>query len=111
MGELNLENKGAIPFKTRFRLAIAILKAPGLAKKGKLVDYLNKRWDGKGLKEQHWTEYEKVTGLIRFKCRTQKEKQGELVQILVNETWWSEEKALKLLNKDQIKIYNEGMIK
>ena len=99
-----------VKLKTRLILAWAILKAPRLARKGKLVDYLNQRWTGKGLKEQDWTEYEKVIGLIRFKCRTKRDKPGGIVQIMVNETWWAEPKALKLLPKEYLKIYNEAEV-
>ena len=120
LGDLGLEQPflrflkrkpAKVGFKTRFNLAIAILKAPGLARKGKLVEYLDKRWQGKGLKTPNWTEYSKVNGLIRFNCRTQTAKPGELVQIQVNETYWPEDKALGLLDKDQIKMYNEAQIK
>ena len=100
-----------IKLKTRLSLMWAIFKAPGLNRRKKLVPYIDKRWQGKGLGNQEWVNYNKVIGLVRFKCRTKRNKPGEMVQILVNETWWDEGKALDLLNKDMLKMYNEAEVK
>ena len=109
MGELNLatpflkyfkKESARVSLKLRFHLCLAILKAPRLARKGKLVAYIEKNWGKSKLKDQVWTEYTKVNGLIRFNCRTMREKPGELVQIQVDEVYWDEAKAIKLLGKE-----------
>lgn len=91
-----------IPFRVRWGYAVAILKAPGLARKGKLVEYIKDKWPGKadGLGEQGWVRYEKVAGFVRFKCRTRREAPGAIVQILVNDVYWDEKKALGILGDD-----------
>ena len=93
-----------IPFRVRFGYAKAILIAPRLARKGKLVEYIKKHWPGKadGLHEQGWVRYEKVVGPIRFHCRTRREAPGVLVQILIQETYWDEPKALGLLGNNTV---------
>ena len=111
MGELNLEKKARVSLKLRFHLCLAILKAPRLARKGKLVAYIEKNWGKSKLKDQVWTEYTKVNGLIRFNCRTMREKPGKLVQIQIDETWWDEAKAIKLLGKELTPLYNEARIR
>ena len=111
MGELNLEKKARVSLKLRFHLCLAILKAPYLAKRGKLVAYIEKNWGKSKLEDQVWTEYTKVNGLIRFNCRTMREKPGELVQIQVDEVYWDEAKAIKLLGKELTPLYNEARIR
>jgi hypothetical protein len=111
MGELNLEKKARVSLKLRFHLCLAILKAPYLAKRGKLVAYIEKNWGKSKLEDQVWTEYTKVNGLIRFNCRTMREKPGKLVQIQIDETWWDEAKAIKLLGKELTPLYNEARIR
>ena len=111
MGELNLEKKARVSLKLRFHLCLAILKAPYLAKRGKLVAYIEKNWGKSKLEDQVWTEYTKVNGLIRFNCRTMREKPGKLVQIQIDETWWDESKAIKLLGKELTPLYNEARIR
>ena len=111
MGELNLEKKARVSLKLRFHLCLAILKAPRLARKGKLVAYIEKNWGKSKLEDQVWTEYTKVNGLIRFNCRTMREKPGKLVQIQIDETWWDEAKAIKLLGKELTPLYNEARIR
>ena len=111
MGELNLEKKASVKLKTRIKLCLTILKAPYLAKRGKLVAYIEKNWGKSKLEDQVWTEYTKVNGLIRFNCRTMREKPGKLVQIQIDETWWDEAKAIKLLGKELTPLYNEARIR
>ena len=120
MGELGLpkpilrwweRSPSKVGFKMRLKLAWAILRAPSLARKDKLVEYIDKRWVGKGLESQKWVEYVKVMGLVRFNCRTKMDKPGHMVQIMVNDTYWDEGKALKLLPPDWLKAYNEAEVK
>ena len=120
MGELNLatpflkyfkKESARVSLKLRFHLCLAILKAPRLARKGKLVAYIEKNWGKSKLEDQVWTEYTKVNGLIRFNCRTMREKPGKLVQIQIDETWWDESKAIKLLGKELTPLYNEARIR
>ena len=106
-----------IPFRVRWGYAKAILLAPRLARKGTLTDYIKKHWPGKadGLHEQGWVRYEKVAGPIRFQCRTRRDAPGVLVQVLVQETYWDEPKALGLLGNNTVakeiaKIYHMARI-
>jgi hypothetical protein len=94
----------AIPFRVRLGYAVAILRAPGLARKGKLVEYIKSKWPGKadGLHEQGWVRYEKVAGFVRFKCRTRRDKPGEVIEILLQDTYWPEKKALGILGKGKV---------
>ena len=120
MGELNLatpflkyfkKESASVKLKTRIKLCLTILKAPYLAKRGKLIPTIENKWGKSGLKDPLWTNYEKVNGLLRFKCRTGTKNPGEVVEIMVNETYWSEAKAIKLLSKDLLKSYNEAKIR
>ena len=111
MGELNLEKKASVKLRTRLKLCLTILRAPCLAKRKKLIPTIENKWGKSGLKDPLWTNYEKVNGLLRFKCRTGTKNPGEVVEIMVNETYWSEAKAIKLLSKDLLKSYNEAKIR
>ena len=102
----------AAKLRVRLQYAIAILRAPGRARAGKLVEYIANKWPGAtdGLHEQGWVRYQKQLGPLCFHCRTRREAPGVLIQVLVQEKYWDEKKAIQTLSKDIQRIYHAAPI-